>query len=627
MIGTVLDKYEVVQKVGEGGMATVYLGRHTTLNRDVAIKVLHPHLSSSTRNRKRFAREARAIERLRHENILEIYDYSGTDSSECYIVTEYIRGETLSDLMQRVGRMPSEVAATIGLKLAEALNYAHQAGILHRDLKPDNVMIRGDGTVKLMDFGIARFLDESHVTMTGALVGSPAFMSPEQAREGNLDARSDLFSLGTLLYHLVTGHLPFSGSNPSLILKNIIEGNRPHVTELAPTMSASLADLIERCMQVDREERFNSAAEIEASLQACLAEVDFDPDAPTWSTTAYLKDPDGYQERLEAVLGEVLLRNGRVYLEEGDHLAALRLFNRLLTLDEDNAEVLALVQGLHADSPTVRPRGFILLFAAGLAAIASAGMWWVGAQVADEPPGPEVPAVDAGLVDAPSQDAPGVEPPPPVPPSRAEEPVEEPTSLPPEVAPSPESGEPAVPPKRTLHRPLSLPPKVRLPKLGEPVSTEALLAVAEPAYIDIRTHQPYMAYIYEDGERIGDVRQRKPLEVTPGEHLYVLRAEGILDYELRVTVEPGGHEQVFVDELQPRPVKVVIAPDFSDGCAIFVNGEPRGTVGQLGGEVTLKEPQAENIVVLDCGDEGVFDRTFANLDTLFPTFTLSAGDQ
>src|SRR5689334_15311809 len=126
-------------------MATVYRGRHTTLDRDVAIKVLHPHLSSSARNRKRFAREARAIEHLRHPNILEIFDYSGLDAEECYIVTEFVQGETLSGLLWRRGRLPSEIAAIIGRDLALALASAHREGILHRDLKPDNVMLRGDG--------------------------------------------------------------------------------------------------------------------------------------------------------------------------------------------------------------------------------------------------------------------------------------------------------------------------------------------------------------------------------------------------------------------------------------------------------------------------------------------------
>ena len=225
MIGNVLDnRYEVLQKVGEGGMATVYRGRHATLDRDVAIKVLHPHLSSSTRNRERFACEARAIEHLRHDSILSIFDYSGMDQSDyCYIITEFVEGETLSEWVGRSVRLPSEIVVVMGLHLASALSYAHAEGILHRDLKPDNVMVRFDGTVKLMDFGIARFLDEVQVTMTGALVGSPAFMSPEQAKEMPLDPRSDLFSLGTVLFYLTTGCLPFSGSNPSLILKNVIE--------------------------------------------------------------------------------------------------------------------------------------------------------------------------------------------------------------------------------------------------------------------------------------------------------------------------------------------------------------------------------------------------------------------
>jgi len=350
LIGTILDKYEVLQKVGEGGMATVYRGRHTTLGRDVAIKVLHPHLSSSTRNRKRFAREARAIEHLRHDNILEIFDYSGAEAEDCYIVTEFVGGRTLSGFMDEHGKLPSEVATIIGIALARALAYAHDAAVLHRDLKPDNVMIRFDGTVKLMDFGIARFLDESQVTMTGALVGSPAFMSPEQAREGELDQRSDLFSLGTLLFYLCSGHLPFAGSNPSLILKNIIEGNRPTVLELAPSVSATLADTIERLLQTDREGRFDDARQVVEQLEAALDEVQIDPSSPRWSLCAWLEDAAAYSRHLESHLHDVLLAEGRRLLEAGESLAALRLLNRLLALDEDNAEVLALVQGLHQDA-------------------------------------------------------------------------------------------------------------------------------------------------------------------------------------------------------------------------------------------------------------------------------------
>ncbi len=271
MIGTFLDKYEVLQKIGEGGMATVYRARHTTLGREVAIKILHPHLSAVARNRRRFAREARAIEHLDHENILKIFDYSGSDAEDCYIVTEFVEGQTLRQLIEARGLLPSEVAAFIGIKLADALRYAHEAGIIHRDLKPENVMLRVDGTVKLMDFGIARFLDESSVTMTGALVGSPAYMSPEQALERKLDARSDLFSLGTLLYHLVTGQLPYAGSNPSIILRNIIEGVRREVLDVQPGVAPKLADVINRLLELEPDARYDSA---EAGASAVAAVLD-----------------------------------------------------------------------------------------------------------------------------------------------------------------------------------------------------------------------------------------------------------------------------------------------------------------------------------------------------------------
>ena len=141
MIGTQLDKYEILEKIGEGGMATVYRGTHTTLGREVAIKVLHPHLSNALKNRKRFAREARTIERMEHEGILKIYDYSGESAELCYIVTELIEGETLKELIQRDGMLPSELVALIGVRLADGLAFAHDAGVIHRDIKPENVML------------------------------------------------------------------------------------------------------------------------------------------------------------------------------------------------------------------------------------------------------------------------------------------------------------------------------------------------------------------------------------------------------------------------------------------------------------------------------------------------------
>ena len=207
MIGTIIDKYEVLQKIGEGGMATVYRGRHLTLGRDVAIKVLHPHLSSSPRNRRRFAREARAIEHLNHPHILQIFDYSGVDTDDCYIVTEFVEGATLKQLLEERGRLDSETVILLGIRLTEALAYAHREGIVHRDLKLENVMLRRDGTLKLMDFGIARFMEDAQVTIAGALVGSPAYMSPEQARGDieNIDARSDVWSMGAVLYEILAG--------------------------------------------------------------------------------------------------------------------------------------------------------------------------------------------------------------------------------------------------------------------------------------------------------------------------------------------------------------------------------------------------------------------------------------
>jgi serine/threonine-protein kinase len=613
MIGSTLDKYEVLQKVGEGGMATVYRGRHATLGRDVAIKVLHPHLSSSTRNRKRFAREARAIEQLRHDNILEIYDYSGADAEDCYIVTEFVGGRTLSSWMDEYGRLPSEVAAIIGIALSRALAYAHAQAVLHRDLKPDNVMIRHDGTVKLMDFGIARFLDESQVTMTGALVGSPAFMSPEQAKEGDLDARSDLFSLGNLLFYLVSGHLPFAGSNPSLMLKNIIEGNRPALAELAPGASASMCDVVERLLQTNREARFDDARQVEEHLRASLAEVEVEPSDPRWSLAAWLEDADAYRRRLDQHLREVLLRRGRRLLEEGEALAALRLLNRLLSIDEDNAEVLALVQGLGNEpgrSTTGATQiGRVVGVAAALCLLIFGGLGGAWAMWGPVPPPPAA----SGPAVAPE---PRVESPsPPIPIGLSEPPASPPpalAALPAAVSSvsSPNQARSVSPVLRPVPRPTVDPPTKIEPRLPE---TGCLEVRATNGSATIRLDGS------PTGRKTNDARGC--MQVQPGIHRISL-AHPLIDWEqdVEVTIAPGETSRLDLT-LRYKPVTVVFPPTIDGSCGVQVDGRARGGVEELGRRLDLaREPRRTTTVTLVCPGIPTITRSFSENDDLQVTW-------
>jgi tRNA A-37 threonylcarbamoyl transferase component Bud32 len=593
LIGTSLDKYEVLQKVGEGGMATVYRGRHRTLRREVAIKVLHPHLSSSTRNRKRFAREARAIEVLRHDNILEIFDYSGTDAEECYIITEFVEGETLTDLVDRTGALPSEAATIVGLHLCEALAYAHKMGILHRDLKPDNVMVRLDGTVKLMDFGIARFLDESNVTMTGALVGSPAFMSPEQISEGELDHRSDLFSLGTLLFFLVTGQLPFTGSNAHLILKKIAEGTRPTVAELVPSVSATLADVIERLMATRPDDRYPTAEAVLDDLRAALTEVDVDLDDVQWGVRAWMADSEAYRRRLDDHLTAVLVQSGKALMASDDHLAALRLFNRALSMDDDNAEVLAIVQGMHQDErPRRRRYAPFAMLALGLAFTAAIIISLVRRDPPPQDPLPPVVAAEAGPAELPS----------------APPPAAEPAAVASPAPPTPSASAPV--------QPSSRPPQRAAQLATQPAAARAELAPAPSlapklATLEIRSNYP--ADIYIDDQKRGETRQPAPIEVPPGEHQIVLRGEFLQDYAMLVELAPGEHwTPGEVLRLLPRPATVELDVAFPGECAIALDARDLGTIAEVGRLVRVDHPEHPHTVTLTCPDRTV-ERSFDDL--------------
>ena len=219
-----IGKYELDEVLGSGGMATVYSGRDPDLQRDVAVKVLHPHLCSREESRIRFRREARAVARLKHPAVLEVYE-AGEDNGRPFIVSELIRGGSLDSWATGRRPIPTEVVAVIGLRTAEGLHAAHQAGIIHRDLKPGNILMGAGGKVKVADFGIAQIVDIEHLTSTGQILGSPAFMSPEHLEGARLDARADVFSFGTLLYWLATGDLPLSGPHPPAGLRKVLAGD------------------------------------------------------------------------------------------------------------------------------------------------------------------------------------------------------------------------------------------------------------------------------------------------------------------------------------------------------------------------------------------------------------------
>ncbi|MEC7948503.1 MAG: protein kinase [Myxococcota bacterium] len=584
MIGSVLDKYEVLQKIGEGGMATVYRGRHSTLGRDVAIKVLHPHLSRSERNRRRFAREARAIENLDHDNILRIFDYSGTDAEDCYIVTEFVDGETLQTLVGEHGRVPSEVAAIIGARLAEALGYAHALGIIHRDLKPENVMLRRDGAVKLMDFGIARFLDEVNLTVTGALVGSPAYMSPEQAMEKVLDKRSDLFSLGTLLFHLVTGQLPFSGSNPSIILRNIIEGNRPEVTELAPDISGALAETIERLMQTDPDDRLSSSEDARDALLQSVTETGIEPSMPHWDLRAWLEDPRGYQARLDSHLSTALMERGRGRLDSGDHLGALQLFNRLLCIDEDNKEVLELVQGMHSLGAPQERRPLRVAGALGgmaAAAVLTFALW----------PSVPAPAPAPSITSEPLQ--------------FSETPVQpEESTIAPEMAASPAPASTPAPVALKVAKTSKTPARIQPVR---PTAPTARVEVRAPPIPDTGTllvavQGGAWADIVIDGEKQGRTGGGA-INVTPGKHTLELRNPLAMPHRQSFEIAAGERREVVVDGLTPKMV-VQFASDLADDCVVVLDGRAMGRVAALGRNMDVPEPSRAHAMELSCPEGG-----------------------
>ena len=259
------DRYELGPVLGQGGMARVYQGLDRQLGRQVAIKVLASPFDRDREFVERFRREARAAAGLSHPNIVAVFD-SGSDDGTHFIVTELVEGETLADRL-RDGSMPPADAVAVAVDIARALVAAHTRGLIHRDIKPGNVMLLPDGRVKVVDFGIARAAGSDTLTNTGVVLGSTAYLSPEQAGGQPVDERADLYSLGCVLYEMLTGQVPFRADTPIATMYRHVNEDAPPPSTIAP-VQPELEDVVLRCLEKDPKRRFASAAELEAALLA-----------------------------------------------------------------------------------------------------------------------------------------------------------------------------------------------------------------------------------------------------------------------------------------------------------------------------------------------------------------------
>jgi YVTN family beta-propeller protein len=265
LVGQKLGEYEIIEEIGRGGMADVYRAYQPSLNRYVAIKVLPPEYARDRAFVERFLREASTAARLEHPNIVPIYE-AGEQTGVYYTVMRHLEVKTLKELIEREGALPLPRVRTIAAQLAEALDYAHSQGVIHRDIKPSNIFIGKNDHVTLADFGIARAAEATRLTRSGTLLGTPEYMSPEQAKGGEIDWRTDIYSLGIVAYQMLTGRLPFEASTPHGVLHAQIYEPPPSPRTMNPSMPLSVDKVVRRALTKNINERYQSAGELAQAL-------------------------------------------------------------------------------------------------------------------------------------------------------------------------------------------------------------------------------------------------------------------------------------------------------------------------------------------------------------------------
>ncbi|MHC4680766.1 MAG: serine/threonine-protein kinase, partial [Planctomycetota bacterium] len=279
--GSQIGPFRIERELGRGAVGVVYLAHDTKLDREVAIKSLPAEVMANPKARSRFSREARLLASVNHPNIATIHEVLEEAEGVGYLILEYVPGQTLAERIAKSGLKLQETLS-IALQIAEGLAAAHEHDVIHRDLKPGNIKITQEGKVKVLDFGLAKAVggeaadQQSTVTEPGRVVGTPAYMSPEQARGEELDARSDLFSFGVVLYEMATGTLPFVGKTSAVIFDGILHKVPAPPVHLNPELPVELERIINKALEKDRETRYQSAADLRADLKRLKRDTDSD---------------------------------------------------------------------------------------------------------------------------------------------------------------------------------------------------------------------------------------------------------------------------------------------------------------------------------------------------------------
>jgi len=335
MINRSIKNYEIKELIATGGMAAIYRATDVTTGKIVAIKILHGHLAQDKDFITRFEREAQAAASLKHDNIIDMLDYGETEGVY-YIAMEYVDGKSLKDIITSVRFIPHDIALAIIYDICRGIEHAHKKGVVHRDLKPANILINKDGRVKITDFGLAQAQDLTSITVTGAIVGTPAYMSPEQAAGKKIDARSDIFSLGVVVYEMVTGTKPFGGETYSSVIHAILTVPAPKPIDANPLVDDSISTIIEKMLQKEADMRYQNIANLSEDVYAYFRNRNIE--IPSKNIGEFIAEPERISQRYIKEAKDKYLKRGLHYSTAGkeDIDDAIKEFEKAQFLDPED---------------------------------------------------------------------------------------------------------------------------------------------------------------------------------------------------------------------------------------------------------------------------------------------------